>query len=311
MRIGITLGDPAGIGPEIILKAAPILCRYKDLAVFGNKYILRKTASDLGLTKNFRQLEPVVTDCVEKIKFTYGRPNKDTARVALGSFQKALAARPDILITAPIVKAVIKDLIPDFVGHTEYLARFFKVREYAMVGLAQDKRIMLLTTHLPLRRVWEGIRTSTISRALTLLARGLARYFAIPTPRIAVCAFNPHGFEFSLGEETMIKKGIAIAQKNGIRAYGPYPADSIFNQEFDGFLAIYHDQAMVYLKARKGGLNFTMGLPIVRLSPLHGTALDIAGKNIAVSSGIVTALRAGIRMIKNVRRYDEPDRKNP
>jgi len=299
MKIAITLGDPAGIGPELILKAIPRFKNLKEIAIYGSKAMLKNTARDLHLLGNYQMIEDNIVDCVKSIKFEYGKPTKRTGEVAIGSINQALEGNPDILITLPIVKDVIRYIMPDFVGHTEYLAKFFQIRHYGMLGILGAKRILLLTTHMPLHNVRRRITPREVLKKILLLEWGLKKYFRLKNPTIGVSAFNPHAFEFSYGEDERIGIGIKMAQKIGIKAEGPYPADSLFNRKFDGFLAMFHDQAFVYLKSKKDGLNFTLGLPIIRLSPLYGAALDIAGKNNAASSGMIVALREGVRIYNN------------
>lgn len=305
MKIGITLGDPAGIGPEIILKGVSKVKNLKNLLIFGNKDILKRTAHDLGILDRYKIIKNNIVDCVKTAKFQYGKPTKQTGRVAIQSIDGTLKYGVDIIITPPIVKDVIRYSVPGFIGHTEYFANFFRIRKFAMVGLWRDKRIMLLTTHLPLRHIFKKITSPGVLEKILLLDWALKKYFDVQNPLIGVSSLNPHSFEFSLGEDEKIKKGVLMAQKKKINAEGPYPADSLFSRNFDGFLTIYHDQAMIYLKSKKNGLNVTIGLPIIRLSPLYGAALDIAGKNKAKVSGVVTAIRQGIKLFRNVRRYDE------
>lgn len=304
MRIGITLGDPAGIGPEIILKAVPHITDRKNIVIFGNKHMFKKTARDLHLIARYKKIEPNIIDCVANVRFQYGKPTKKTARTALQSIDTALKNKCDILITAPIVKYVMKRIVPDFIGHTEYLAHFFHVKNFGMLGLWKQKRILLLTTHVPLRHIFKIITPKAIAKKIVLLDWGLRKYFGIRKPSIGVCSLNPHAFEFSLGEEERIKEGIDGARNRGINAFGPYPADTLFSRTFDGYLTIYHDQAMIYLKSKTDGLNFTLGLPIVRLSPLYGAALDIAGRNVAEVSGFKTAIKESIKMFKQARKYE-------
>jgi 4-hydroxythreonine-4-phosphate dehydrogenase len=225
--------------------------------------------------------------------------------IAMKSIDCALEDKPDILITPPIHKAVIQETNPAFTGHTEYLARYFTTKNFAMVGLWRTKRIMLLTTHVPLRKVFSRITRAGLVEKIHLLNWGLKKYFAVKAPRIGVSACNPHGFEFSLGEDEKIERAVLQVHKKGLNVQGPFPADSLFNRTFDGYLAMYHDQAMIYLKSKRGGLNFTLGLPIIRLSPLYGAALDIAGKGIAESSGLEMALKMGILLHKHARNYEQ------
>ncbi len=305
MKIGITLGDPAGIGPEIILKGLPTIKNLSHLLIFGNKNIFKRTAHDFGILNKYKIIKNNIIECVENLKFHYGKPTKATGRAAMQSIECALSYGIDIMITPPIVKDVIRHFIPGFTGHTEYLANFFQIKNYGMIGLWRDKRIMLLTTHLPLRHIFKKITTKGVLRKIRLLDWGLKKYFGVRNPSIGVGALNPHSFEFSLGEDEKIRQGVEMAQKKKINAEGPYPADSLFNRNYDGFLAVYHDQAMIYLKSKKNGLNFTLGLPIIRLSPLYGAALDIAGKNRAEFSGFVTAIRQGINLYRNAINYEK------
>jgi 4-hydroxy-L-threonine phosphate dehydrogenase PdxA len=305
VKIGITIGDPAGIGPEMVLRALPRFRGKKSLFVYGNRVMLKKAAQDLHLRSNYKAIEPVIVDATDNISFEYGRSTKKTARIALQSIHAAMESGAEIIITAPIVKATMRLICRNFIGHTEHFAQFFGVRDYAMVGLWKNKRIMLLTIHVPLRRVFRQIDAGKVARKIVFFDHGLRRYFGIQDPAIGVAAVNPHAFEFSLGEDEKIGQAIRLARRKGVQASGPYPADTLFKRQFDGYIAVYHDQAMVYLKSKKDGLNFTMGLPIARLSPLCGAALDIAGQRRAEISGFVAALKTGKIIQKNMRKYNE------
>lgn len=296
MKIAVTMGDPSGIGPEIILKAMPAFKKRKDLFIYASTDVLKQTSRDLGLGKQYQAIRSRIVDCVEPVPFRYGAPDRATGRAAMRSLDQALASQPDILVTPPIVKDAVRRSRSNFTGHTEYLASFYGIRQFGMLGLAQDKRILLVTTHLPLADVFRHITSRRILDKLTLLDRELKKYFTTLAPAIAVSALNPHAFEFSRGEDERILQAVIRARYRGINASGPFPADSLFNRRFDGFLAMYHDQAMIYLKARPDGLNVTLGLPVIRLSPLYGAALDIAGQGRARSSGLVAAVKAGISM---------------
>jgi 4-hydroxythreonine-4-phosphate dehydrogenase len=305
MKVGITIGDPAGIGPEMVLRSIPKLKNVAEYLIFGNSDILERTARNLRLLRGFSAIKSCITEVTENVSFEYGKSTKMTACVALQSMQSALESGMDIIVTAPIVKATMRLVIPGFIGHTEYFARFFGVRDYGMTGIWKDKRIMLLTTHLPLRHVFRQVNASRITEKIIFFERGLRRYFGIEKPIIAVSAVNPHSFEFSMGEDEEIKEGILQAKRKGIQVSGPFPADTLFGRQFDGFIAIYHDQAMVFLKSKKDGLNFTLGLPIIRLSPLCGAALDIAGKRQADVSGFMEAIRVGKRLYNNMKKYEK------
>lgn len=310
MKIYITLGDPTGIGPEIILKSLPKFRKNKNITVSGGKNILKKTAQDLKLKNNYRLISTMIDNCTNDIQFRYGKPDHKSGLVAMQSLNCALNNTPDILITPPIVKDVIRQIHPEFCGHTEYLADFYKIKRFAMVGIWRSKRIMLLTTHLALRTVFKKITSQAVLEKIILLNQGLKQYFGIACPSIAVSSLNPHAYEFSLGEDEKIKEGVKIARNKNIDCYGPYPADSLFSRQYDGFLAMFHDQAMIFLKSKRNGLNFTLGLPIIRLSPLYGAALDIAGKNCAQASGLTAAIETGIKLYKNARRYETKNKCN-
>jgi len=301
MKIAITIGDPSGIGPELILKAVPDFVEYNPV-IFGNTEMLKKVASALGLKKNYRLIKNRIVDAIPAVGFAYGKPDERTGRAALYSIESALADKPDILITAPIVKSVIKKFDNNFIGHTEFLADYYDCKNFAMVGLLNNKRIMFLTTHVALADVPKKINKDEVHKKLTLFAHGLKKFFGIKNPRLAVSTINPHGDEFGYGEETIIEQGIMESKRSGIFVSGPYPADSLFNRKFDGYLVMYHDQGFVYLKSKKGGLNWTLGLPIIRLSPLYGAALDIAGKNVADATGMINAIRVGIKMFQKTKR---------
>ncbi len=308
MLIGMTLGDPSGIGPEIILKSAASLIKYQDLYIFANCHIMKKTALDLGLVRHYRLIKNRIIDCVEYTNFNYGKPNSKTGRIALQSIDCSLKSVSDIIVTAPIVKDAIKRTLPGFIGHTEYYARYHAVKDFAMIGIHREKKLMILTTHQPLRHAIRKIQPARIVSKLSLFNLGLKKFFRIRKPMIAVSALNPHAFEFSLGEDEKIKKAVLAARRQGIDVQGPFAADTIFQRHYDGFLAMYHDQAMIFLKSKKDGLNFTLGLPRIRLSPLYGAALDIAGRNIAENSGLINAVQTGIILYKNARDYESKNK---
>jgi 4-hydroxy-L-threonine phosphate dehydrogenase PdxA len=320
VNVGITMGDPAGIGPEIILKAVgqfrrgPGASPGVKLSVFASRAVLLRTARDLDLMPAYRAIKDLILECAPGVRFRYGKPTRETARAAMASIDRALEPEygVDVLITPPIVKEAVRALIPDFVGHTEYLAAHYGLdrHQYAMMGLSRDrKRIMLVTTHLPLRNAAAFVTPRNVFKKIMLLDRGLRKYFGVARPEIGVAAFNPHVFEFSRGEDEKILKGVLEARANRVLARGPFSTDTLFTRAYDGFLAMFHDQAFVFLKARKGGLNFTLGLPIVRLSPLHGAALDIAGKNVADHTGMMEALKEGVRIHKNMQRSGDEEKK--
>jgi 4-hydroxy-L-threonine phosphate dehydrogenase PdxA len=295
----VTIGDPAVIGPELVLKALPAFKKIPGIEIFGNREVIKRTAQDLKLTRNFRSIKDMIRNCGAPVDFHYGAPDRRSGQAALDYLDKAVKSRPDILITAPIVKDVIRPVRRGFIGHTEYLAKHYRIRKFGMMGVNKNKRILLLTTHMPLRNVFKYVTPGRVREMIALLDWGLKKYFALRRPRIAVAALNPHAFEFSRGEDERILQGVMSSRHDGVNVCGPFPADSLFNRDFDGFLAMYHDPAMIYLKTRPGGLNFTLGLPVIRLSPLYGAALDIAGRNVAQHIGMTNAVRTGIKFFFN------------
>ncbi len=306
MKIAVSMGDPSGIGPEIVLKALPRFRHRKDLLIYASTVILRQTARDLGLNRQYRLLHDRIVDCVPAISFRYGMPDANSGQAALQSLKHALASKPDILITPPLVKEAVRRRQPGFTGHTEYLARYYGAREFGMLGLAGPYRILLVTTHLPLSMVFRYVTSRRILNKLILLDRELKKYFVRRAPAIAVGALNPHAFEFSRGEDEQILKGVIMARHRGINACGPFPADSLFQRRYDGYLVMYHDLAMIFLKARPNGLNITIGLPIIRISPLYGAALDIAGQNRAQYTGLIAAVRTGLQMHRRQEEQAQP-----
>ncbi|MDH4211604.1 MAG: 4-hydroxythreonine-4-phosphate dehydrogenase PdxA [candidate division WOR-3 bacterium] len=305
VRIGITIGDPSGIGPELVLRTIPKLKHPGDYSVYGNREILNRTARDLRLLGDFNELRSHIIDVSGNTRFKYGVSTASTARAALQSIKGALESGADIIITAPIVKQTMRRIVPGFIGHTEYFAGFFGVSDYAMTGLWRNKRIMLLTIHMPLRHVFRKLKAGTIADRICFFQKGIRRYFGIENPEIGVSALNPHAFEFSLGEDEEIRRGIMQARRKGVRVSGPYAGDTLYNRVFDGYVAIYHDQAMVYLKSKKDGLNFTLGLPVIRLSPLYGSASDIAGKGRADITGFMAAFKTAKRLYANLKKYEK------
>ncbi|MCL4137414.1 UNVERIFIED_CONTAM: hypothetical protein GTU68_053652 [Idotea baltica] len=205
----------------------------------------------------------------------------------------------DAIVTAPINKEAMKKSGFEFPGHTEYLAKAFNAQETVMMMIANGLRIALVTNHIPVSQINEKLTKEKISSKIILLDQSLRKDFGIEKPRIAVLGLNPHaGDNGTIGNEDveLIKPIIVEAKKTGMFVAGPYPADGFFGssefKKFDAVLAMYHDQGLIPFKALTfgGGVNFTAGLPIVRTSPDHGTAYDIAGKNTVDVASFRTAL---------------------
>ena len=311
---GITCGDPAGIGPEIVLKALdrvprlhPVIIGPRD--VFEREQRRLRTRADLGL----------VDDSVEGPgRFDYGKPQVlcgSTALLALEmGVHRLLMGQIGALVTAPVSKEALRMAGFRWPGQTEFLAERLRAKDHAMFAWTPKFKVVFVTIHTPLARASRHITAAAVAEKAALLnqfllAEGLKR------PRICVMAFNPHATEFSLGEEARIASGIARARRAGICAVGPVPADAavaslsrtrasastIGPSSYDGFVAMYHDQAMIPAKllGRDRGVNVTLGLGRIRTSPLHGVAFDIAGRGIASPGSMLSAIRLAQRLSRS------------
>ena len=298
--IGITLGDPAGIGPEITLKAIAALRNpYRVIRIIGSRAILENLKKKLKIKLD---LEPLVFDVVHSFKYQFGKTDKRCGISALKALDIAVellkAGKINGIVTAPICKDSLRLAGFKYPGHTEFLADAFKVKKYAMLAYSPNLKIAFVTIHKPLREVAKYITTDRVLEKILLLNDFLSSKLEIRNSkleiRIAVLAFNPHAFEFSTGEEDKIVQAIKQAQKLDIKVSGPFPADSINELigKFDGIVAMYHDQGMIPIKllARDQGVNITLGLPYPRTSPLHGCGFDIAGQGIANPSSMQAAI---------------------
>jgi 4-hydroxythreonine-4-phosphate dehydrogenase len=287
------MGDPAGIGPELALRAlgsSELKNRY-ELSVVGDENTLAFWSKRLSLP-----LEGLVIDVGSpRLSVEPGQPSRQGAHASLLSIEKAAAlcvsGVADAMVTAPVSKAAIASTGRSFIGHTEFLAELTGSRDYAMTFVHGTTRIALVTTHVPVSEVANVLETGLIISKLRVLDAGLREWFGVESPRIAVSALNPHAGEggaFGSEEAAVIEPAIEEAQAEGIAAHGPYPADSIFvdrnaddgsaTPRYDATLMMYHDQATIAAKllGSGAGVNVTLGLSIVRTSVDHGTAFDIA-----------------------------------
>ena len=334
LRVGLTQGDTNGVGLETVLKAiAPEgVTELFTPVVFGNRKLVFATANAVkGETPVKFQSVPDAASVVDgrlnlvpvgqgEIVPQYGVPSPESGRAAFESLEaacEALAAGDiDVLVTAPISKEAIQSDDFHFPGHTEYLqARFAEEGEEAqMILFNDDMRVALLTTHLPISKVAEAVKKDRIVEAVKRFDHTLRRDFACERPRIAVLGLNPHcGDGGLLGDEelTEIRPAIETLRDAGVIVFGPYAADGFFGQglwrEFDGILAMYHDQGLAPFKtvASKEGVNYTSGLNVIRTSPDHGTAYDIAGRWEADPQSMREAIYKAIDIFNARVRYDE------
>lgn len=334
--IGISCGDVNGIGIELIIKTfadSRILEHCTPVVFASNKVInfYRKTMPELNLnfstTKEYNRINQKqvnLFNCWEEdIQVTPGQLTDTGGKYAVLSLQTAVAALKqkhiDGLVTAPVHKKNIQSAEFNFTGHTPYLKEMFGVNDVVMMLCAGDFRVALVTEHVPVGEVAKHITKEKILSKLNLINQSLQKDFGIDKPRIAVLGLNPHaGDEGLIGkeEETIIKPSIREAKNNNMLVVGPYSADAFFArrsfERFDAVLAMYHDQGLIPFKtlASGDGVNFTAGLPVVRTSPDHGVAFDIAGQDKADNSSFLTALFECIDIINRRNGFLE-NRKNP
>jgi 4-hydroxythreonine-4-phosphate dehydrogenase len=313
-RIVLTSGEPAGIGPDLCIDVAGRDLDF-ELVVAGDAAVLASRAEVLGRRLHWRAYDPAAAarphragtltllERTAPAPVQAGCPDPANSRHVLSLLDAAadgcLSGEFDAMVTAPVHKGVIADAGVPFTGHTEYLAQRLGCPQPVMLLVAGDLRVALATTHLPLRAVPDALTTGLLGSVLDVLHHGLRTRFRLPRPRILVCGLNPHAGEGGhLGREEIgvIGPAIEAARARGIDARGPLPADTAFTPgslaDGDAVLAMFHDQGLPVLKhAGFGrGVNTTLGLPIVRTSVDHGTALELAGTGRADSGSLVAAL---------------------
>jgi len=333
--IGISAGDMNGIGTELIIKVFSdhrLLELCTPLIFASNKLInfYRKSIPDINFnyqsTKDFTRVAPKqvnIYNCwEEEIAIVPGQLTDVGGSYAIKSLTMAVEALRDKkiqgLVTAPIHKKNTQSDTFNFTGHTPYLKHAFNASDVLMLMVSGDFRVGLVTEHVPVRDIAKYITREAILSKLNILRDSLIKDFGIDKPRIAVLGLNPHaGDEGLIGkeDEEIIKPAIKDAKHN-MMVFGPYSADAFFarnyQSKFDAVLAMYHDQGLIPFKslASGEGVNYTAGLPMVRTSPDHGTAFDIAGKNKADSTSFLASIYTCIDIIRNRQEYED-NRKNP
>lgn len=334
--IGFTCGDTNGIGPELIIKTLSDN-RILDICtpvVFANNKLInfyKKGLPDINFTFsvvkdstkiNAKQVN--VYNCWEEdIVITPGIMNETGGKYAVASLMVACealkAGKLDGLITAPLHKKNIQSETFNHTGHTPFLKEFFGADEVAMMLISDDMRVALLTEHVPVKDIAQYITVTAILKKLQVINRSLKKDFNIDKPRIAVLALNPHAGDDGLvgkEEEEIIKPAIKEAKQKDIFCFGPYPADAFFARgqyrKFDAVLALYHDQGLIPFKSLSlgEGVNFTAGLDVIRTSPDHGVAFDIAGKGQADEASFRESIFKCIDIINGRREFSE-QYKNP
>jgi 4-phospho-D-threonate 3-dehydrogenase / 4-phospho-D-erythronate 3-dehydrogenase len=323
-EIAITMGDPRGIGPEVVVKALAktFVQEVCNPWVIGNSRILAQTADLLGLGLKFVNVEdpsqkisagafPVLAVPAFSSPEAAGPISKvEGGRVSFAYVAKAgemaLKGEVQALVTGPVSKEAIAEAGIPFRGHTEYLAEISQTRNFVMMLAGEKLRVALVTTHLPLRDVPGALEEEKIFSVIRITCRGLRDFFGFSVPRVAVTALNPHAGEGGLfgEEEKMISRAIARGREQRLEVSGPWPADSLFHRalkgEFEAVVCMYHDQGLIPLKMIHfdSAVNITLGLPFIRTSVDHGVAYDIAGKGRASSRSMEEAIRMAVEMVK-------------
>jgi 4-hydroxythreonine-4-phosphate dehydrogenase len=318
--IAVTMGDPAGIGPEIILKALadPAVKKVARVLVLGDLGVLQRTRirgrrAEFICWQPDRPLLPMldhprahVVCSLSSLSAEQSRPARPSKAGGHGAFRYiqvaarlALAKVADAMATAPISKSILIDAGYNYPGHTELLAELSRTPECRMMLMGAKLRVVPVTGHIAFARVARSLTEQNIRTTLALTQRGLKNFFRMARPRIAVAALNPHGGEegiFGNEEIEVIAPAVRQARREGIAAAGPFPADSLFHHaargDYDAVVCMYHDQGLIPLKLHHffGGVALTLGPPFIRTSVDHGTAYDIAGSGKADESSMKEAI---------------------
>ena len=325
IKVGITHGDINGIGYEIIIKTladkriselcTPIVYGSPKLSAYHRKAINFENFS-LNIIKSpdaANPKRPNIINCVsEETRIELGKSTSESGEAAYLSLEMAtndlIEGKIDVLLTAPINKKSIRSEKFSFPGHTEYLQSKTNTDEVLMLMLGEHMRIGVVAGHVPVKDIPASVTEENILNKIRILNKSLLEDFAIRKAKIAVLGLNPHAGDngvIGTEEEEIIIPAINKAREEGIMAVGPYPADGFFGSgaylKFDAILAMYHDQGLAPFKAIdfENGVNFTAGLPIIRTSPIHGTAFEIAGQGIASPDSFRKALFTGLEIFKN------------
>lgn len=323
--IGITVGDINGIGPEIIIKSLsdPRILKLFTPVIYGSSKVLAYYKKAIKAEEfNYTQIKSpdqilhrkinVVNCWDDLVEINVGAVTKEAGTSAFLALEKACLDLKNghlhAIVTAPINKNNIQNENFQFPGHTEYLTQYFGTKESLMFLVSEDLRVGVVTGHIPLQEVASKLSTDTIVQKIKIMHQSLRLDFGIQKPKIAVLGLNPHaGEEGLLGKEEsdIIKPALDACKEKGMLVYGPFASDGFFGtsqyKKVDAVLAMYHDQGLIPFKtlAFESGVNFTAGLPVIRTSPDHGTAYNIAGKNLASENSMREAIFLAVDIIKN------------
>jgi 4-hydroxythreonine-4-phosphate dehydrogenase len=307
-RLALTAGDPAGIGPEVVLKALAAKDRPAvPVVVYGPMSALLDRAQRFGLPPPQDSGARVVDIALES-PVPLGRASAEAGRAAARAVLRAVAdvkaGRVDAIVTAPLNKEALRAAGHPWPGHTEMLAEAAGTSDVAMMFVGGGLRVALLTIHQPLRTVPDAVTPDEVRRVTRLVHRELPR-LGVRAPRLALCGLNPHAGEHGLlgrEEEEILAPAVAALRREGLDVSGPFPADSLFVRarrgEFDAVVAGYHDQGLIPVKLAAFGhaVNVTLGLPFVRTSVDHGTGFDIAEKGVADAGSLVEAMKVAVEL---------------
>ncbi|WP_308768575.1 4-hydroxythreonine-4-phosphate dehydrogenase PdxA [uncultured Bacteroides sp.] len=325
IRVGITHGDINGVGYEVILKtfSDPTMLELCTPVIYGSPKVAAYHRKAMEIPTNFSIVNTAedaqdgrvnVVNCIEEeLKVELSKPTPEAGKAALTALERALADYRaglfDVLVTAPINKHTIQSDTFHFPGHTEYIEeRVGDGQKALMILLKGDFRVALVTGHVPVRDIAGMLTKELIMEKMEIFHQSLKKDFGIDNPRIAVFSLNPHAGDHGLlgtEEEEIIIPAMKEMIAKGVQCFGPYPADGFMGSgnytHFDGILAMYHDQGLAPFKAlaMDEGVNFTAGLPIVRTSPAHGTAYDIAGKGVASEDSFRQAVYVAMDVFRN------------
>lgn len=314
-KIGITIGDPTGIGPEITLKVINSYPGTNTIIVYGNFPIGSKIdnlikISDISEIQNLPESNLFWIPTFQDYGFKPGKPSKQsglsTYNAIKSASEDALKEKIDAIVTGPLSKHFVQLTYPEFIGHTEFFAKQSLTENFVMSFFSEKINVALLTTHLALKDVSKNLEKNKIINQIRLINNSLKKFFHIKKPELALLGLNPHsGEEGSFGNEEQKIFTPVIKQLNeeGVFIDGPFPADTFFTgnfQKYDIIISAYHDQGLIPFKmlSFSKGVNVTLGLPYIRTSVDHGTAFDIAGKNIASEKSMSEALKLAEMMSK-------------
>jgi 4-phospho-D-threonate 3-dehydrogenase / 4-phospho-D-erythronate 3-dehydrogenase len=323
--IGITMGDPAGIGPEIIVKAMQdkAVTSICQPVVFSDRGTLEREAARLAISSTFQTISSTErvsicpgtiavqeVSCLDPSCVRYGSPTAESGKAMaayiISAVEMAKAGKIDAIVTGPISKTALHDAGYNYPGHTEMLAALTGAKDAVMMLAGERLRVVLTTIHCAYTDVPKLLTTGKILKTILITHESLRNIFAGKNPRIAVAALNPHAGEgglFGDAEKKLIAPAVAEARCLGIDATGPMPADTLFyyaaRGKYDVVVCMYHDQGLIPLKLLHfdTGVNVTLGLPIIRTSVDHGTAYDIAGKGIASPASLISAIKTAVQMV--------------